>query len=73
MIQSVKMKSIEASLVAILAVSFVALSSADLEVENPIRDANVSTIRFYLWTRLNPGTVPLSLMCVGVVDKMPES
>jgi len=45
------MKYLEISLVAILAISL----TSGLEVENPIRDANVSTIRFYLWTRLNPG------------------
>ena len=67
LIQSVKMKYSKVSFVAILALSFIAVSSAQLNVE---KDANVSTIRFYLWTRINPGTLSLSLMCVA--DKIPN-
>lgn len=60
LIHSVKMKYTEvSSLVAVLALSFVAVTSAEVKVDNPIIDANVSTIRFYLWTRLNPGTLRL--------------
>ena len=58
------MRYLEISLVAILAIS----STSGLEVDNSIRDANVSTIRFYLWTRLNPGTVSLSF--TFVVDRI---
>ena len=70
LIQSVKMKYSMVSFGAILALSCIAVSCSQLNLE---KDANVSTIRFYLWTRINPGTLSLSLMWVLQTFEGPDS